>query len=178
MRYEEVRKLITGSSPDDWAVIEVEGNIYLDRLEGASSGGQRWLEAASHVYLAIYHADVDLRLAWGMTVATGLSFEGWNFPNRSIERFLVDGFWRGSFVTRWPVLSVDGDRCYLPYPLPSVAAGQAAGAHHFVVGSRVKASEVALARLLQQLAGREDREFDSYLRRTGAVIVPDAEVDS
>jgi hypothetical protein len=173
MRYEEVRRLITGSSPDDWAVIDVAGNIYLDRFEGVSSGGQQWLEAAGHVYLALYQPDVDLRLAWGMTHTTGLAFEGWNFPNRSIERFLVDGFWRDSFVTRWPVLSVDGDRCYLPYPLPAVAAGGAAAGHHFVVGSRVKASEVALARLLQQLAGREDLEFDTYLRQTGAVVVPD-----
>jgi hypothetical protein len=173
MRYDEVRKLITGSSPDDWDVIEVEGNVYLDRFEGVRSGARRWLEAESHVSLALYKADIGLRLAWGMTHTTGLAFEGWNFPDRSIERLLVDGFWRGSFVTRWPVLSVDGDRCYLPYPLPAVAAGGAAAGHHFVVGSRVKASEVALARLLQQLAGREDREFDTYLRQTGAVIVPD-----
>ena len=173
MRYQEVRKLITGSSPDDWGVINVEGNIFLDRLEGVRSGGQQWLEAESHVYLALYQPDADLRLAWGMTHSTGLAFEGWDFPNRSIERFLVDGFWRGSFVTRWPMLSVDGDRCYLPYPLPAVAAGRAAAGHHFVVGSRVKASEVALARLLQQLVGREDREFDTYLRQTGAIVVPD-----
>jgi hypothetical protein len=71
------------------------------------------------------------------------------------------------------VLSVDGDRCYLPYPLPAVAADAAAGGHHFVVGSRVRASEVALARLLQQLVGREDQEFDTYLRQTGAAVIPD-----
>ena len=175
MRYDEVRKLITGSSPDDWAVIEGEGNIYLHQLEEVSSGGQRWLEAESHAHLALYKDDIDLRLAWGMTHTTGLAFEGWDFPDRSINRLLVDGFWRGSFVTRWPVLTVDGDRCYLPYPLPAVAAAGAAAGQHFVTGSRVKASEVALARLLQQLAGREDREFDVYLRRTGAVIVPDQE---
>ncbi len=116
MRYDEVRKLITGSSPADWEVIEVEGNVYLDRFEGVSTGGGRSLKAESHIYMAIYKADIDLRLAWGMTEATGLSFEGWNFPHRSIERQLVDGFWRGAFVTRWPVLEVDDGRCYLPYP--------------------------------------------------------------
>ena len=175
MRYDEVRKLITGSSPDDWAVIEVEGNVYLDRFEGVSSGGDwRSLKAESHIYLAIYRADVDLRLAWGMTEATGLAFEGWNFPHRSIERQLVDGFWRGAFVTRWPVLEVDEGSCYLPYPRPAVAP-DGAPQGHFVVGSQVRASEVALARLLQQLTGREDREFDQYLRQTGAVSVPDDE---
>ena len=80
MRYEEVRKLITGSSPEDWEVIEVEGNVYLDRFEGVTSGGRPLLKAESHIYLAIYRADIDLRLAWGMTEATGLTFEGWDFP--------------------------------------------------------------------------------------------------
>lgn len=176
MRYEEVRKLITGSSSADWEVIEVEGNVYLDRFEGVTAGDWRSLKAESHVYLAIYRADIDLRLAWGMTEATGLTFEGWNFPHRSIARQLVDGFWRGAFVTRWPVLEVDEGRCYLPYPRPAVAAEGRPPQGHFVVGSTVHASEVALARLLQQLAGREDREFDQYLRQTGAVEVPDEEL--
>jgi hypothetical protein len=176
MRYEEVRKLITGSSPEDWEVIEVEGNVYLDRFEGVTSGGRPLLKAESHIYLAIYRADIDLRLAWGMTEATGLTFEGWDFPHRSIERQLVDGFWRGAFVTRWPVLEVDEGRCYLPYPRPAVAADGRPPEGHFVVGSRVRASEVALARLLQELAGREDREFDQYLRQTGAVEVPDEQL--
>ncbi len=175
MRYDEVRKLITSSSADDWEVIEVEGNVYLDRFEGVGSGDWRSLKAESHVYLAIFRADVDLRLAWGMTEATGLSFEGWKFPHRSIDRQLVDGFWRGAFVTRWPVLEIDEGRCYLPYPHPAVADASASPGH-FVVGSRVRASEVALARLLQQLTGREDREFDQYLRQTGAVEVPDEEL--
>jgi len=47
--------------------IEVEGNVYLDRFEGVSTGGGRSLKAESHIYLAIFRADVDLRLAWGMT---------------------------------------------------------------------------------------------------------------
>ena len=177
MRYEEVRKLITTSTPADWEVIEVEGNVYLDRFEGVSSGGSRSLKAESHTFLAIYRADIDLRLAWGMTEATGLTFEGegWKIPHRTIDRQLVDGFWRGAFVTRWPVLEVDDGRCYLPYPHPAVAADGTATPGHFVVGSRVKASEVALARLLHQLTGREDREFDQYLRQTGAAQVPDEE---
>jgi hypothetical protein len=175
MRYDEVRKLITGSAPDDWEVIEVEGNVYLDRFEGVTTGGGRSLKAESHIYMAIYKADIDLRLAWGMTEATGLSFEGWNFPHRSIERQLVDGFWRGAFVTRWPVLEVDDGRCYLPYPRPAVAAGsQPPG--HFVTGYQVRSSEVALARLLQSLTDREDREFEVYLRQTKAVEVPDEEI--
>jgi hypothetical protein len=70
------------------------------------------------------------------------------------------------------VLEVDEGSCYLPYPRPAVAP-DGAPQGHFVVGSQVRACEVALARLLQQLTGREDREFDQYLRQTGAVSVPD-----
>jgi hypothetical protein len=173
VRYDEIRKLITGSSPDDWALIEVTGNVYLDRLEQVSSGDRSWLEAESHVSLALYKADIGLRLAWGMTHTTGLAFEGWDFPDRSIDREYLDGFWRGALVTRWPVLAVDGHRCYLPSPELAVFETGSASADPEVAGSTVKASRVALARLLQGLLGRGDREFDSYLRRTNAVEVAD-----
>lgn len=173
MRYDEIRKLITGSSPDDWALVEVTGNVYLDRLEQVSSGDRSWLEVESHAYLAVCKDDVDLRLAWGMTADTGLTFEGWDFPDRSIDREYVDGFWRGALVTRWPVLAVDGHRCYLPSPELAVFETGSARADLEVAGSTVKASRVAVARLLQGLLGRGDREFDSYLRRTNAVEVAD-----
>lgn len=153
MRYDEIRKLITGSSPDDWALVEVTGNVYLDRVEAGVSGGNRWLDVDSHTYLAVYKDQVDLRLAWGMTADKELTFDGWDFADRSIDRQFVDGFWCGALVTRWPVLSVDGYRCYLPSPQLSVVETGAAFQDHEVVGSTVKASEVALARLLQGLWG-------------------------
>lgn len=173
MRYDEVTNLITGSSPDDWALIEIVGDVYLDRLEQASSGDRNWLEVESHGYLAVYRADVDLRLAWGMTKDTGLTFEGWDFPDRSIDRQYVDGFWRGALVARWPVLSVDGGRCYLPSPYLSAVETGARPQDLEIVGTTVKASETALARLLQRVLGRDDRDFDSYLQRTNAVEIAD-----
>jgi hypothetical protein len=71
---------------------------------------------------------------------------------------LVDGFWRGALVTRWPVLRVDGGKCYLLSPVPSVMATGASD--HEVAGYTMKASEVAVARLLQQLAGHGGLAFD------------------
>lgn len=91
-----------------------------ERFEAGVSGGSRWLDVESHTYLAVYKDEVDLRLAWGMTADKELTFDGWDFPDRSIERQHVDGFWRGSLITRWPVLSVDGYRCFLPSPYQSV----------------------------------------------------------
>lgn len=172
MRYDEIRKLIIGSSPDDWAVVESGGEVYLDRFEEHVFGGESRLSVAGHNRLAVYKDDVDLRLAWGMTVETGLKFRGWEFG--AIERQRVDGFWRSALVTRWPVLRVDGGRCYLPSPQPAVVSAGTGRRDHIVTGWTVGESGVALARLLQLLVrpgGGTD--FDSYLRESGAVIVSD-----
>lgn len=173
MRYDEIRKMIIDSSADDWALIGVTGNIYLDRFEAGVSGGSRWLDVESHTYLAVYKDEVDLRIAWGMKAETELTFDGWDFADRSIERQYVDGFWRGALVIRWPVLAVDGHRCYLPSPYLRVVETGALPQDREIVGTTVTASEVALARLLQRLLGRDDREFDSYLQRTNAVEAAD-----
>ena len=60
-------------------------------------------------------------------MADGLAFDDWVYADQSrrgIVRQLVDGFWRGALVTRWPVLLVDGGKCYLPDPRASVMAGR------------------------------------------------------
>jgi len=173
MRYDEIRKMITGSSRDDWAIVSVEGGAYLDRFEEVVSGDRSHLELESHVYLAVYRPDVDLRLAWGMKQDTGLTFLDWDFPDRSINRLVVDAFWRGALVGRWSVLSVDGGRCCLPDPYLAVAeAGPAPGGLE-VIGSTVGESRVALARLLHRIRGQDDAEFDRYLQGTGVVVVRD-----
>lgn len=169
--------MITGSSPDDWAVVSAGGGAYLDRFEEIGSGGQSHLELESHVYLAVYRPDVDLRLAWGMRQDTELTFPDWDFPDRSISRLLVDAFWRGALVARWSVLLVDGARCYMPDPSLAVAEVGPAQADIEVIGSTVSESRVALARLLQRIQGRDDAELESYLRRSNVVIVPDDGLD-
>ena len=115
MRYDELKQMITGSSARDWIILE-DGPLYLDRLRQASVGDRHWTETDSHLYLAVYRADVSLRLAWGMELADGLSFDGWEWPDRAISRFTVDGFWQGALAARWTLLLVDGGRCYLPDP--------------------------------------------------------------
>jgi hypothetical protein len=173
VRYDEIRKMIISSSPDDWALIEVTGDVYLERFEVRGTGDETSLDVEGHTYLAVYKDDVDLRLAWGMRSETGLTFEGWDFPDRSIDREYVDGFWRGALVIRWPVLAVDGHRCYLPSPQLSVFRTESESRDDEVAGTTVKASDVGLARLLHRLVGRDDREFDANLRLANAVEVPD-----
>lgn len=164
MRYDEIRKLIISSSANDWAVI-VEGSVYPGHPEEVISG-----ETEGHTYLAVYKADVNLRLAWGMTVGavgtdTHLAFETRDFADLSIERQLVDGFWRGALVTRWSVLSADSHRCYLPFPELLITQVDES--------FTVKRSEVALARLLNRLAGRDETDFGIMLEHARVAIVPD-----
>jgi hypothetical protein len=173
VRYDEIRKTITASSLSDWAVIAADGLTFLARFRAVSSRREHWLETDSHICLAVYRADIDLRLAWGLTTGEGLEFDGFNFADLSITRQAVDGFWRGALVTRWHVLSVDGHRCYLPDPHPAHA-----GTGHGIRDSKAvrwtaKESEVALARLLQAMVHEAGRDFDSYLEQTGIVEVPD-----
>ncbi len=161
MQYDEIMKTIITSSSEDWATVSAEGATFLDRLGEARSADQRWVEVASHTSLVVYKADIDLRLAWGLPNGDHLAYEGWTFPDPRIDRIFVDAFWRGALVARWPVLMVDGYRCYLPEPEWKAS------------GWTVKASETALARLVQHLSHSPGWDFDEYLKRTGAIEVPD-----
>lgn len=173
MRYDQITQMITGSSPKDWEVIG-GGPLYLDRIGEVISGeGQHWLAVDTHDYLAVYKADVSLRLAWGLTLNRGLSFEGWTWPDPQTYRLAVDTFWQGSLVARWAVLLVDGARCYLPDPDRAYAKTDESLKGYQGFGWTAKASEIALARLLDGISHGTASEFDSYLGRAGIIEVPE-----
>ncbi len=119
---------------------------------------------------------MNLRLAWGMEIDRDLSFEGWNFPDRTIRQFLADAFWQGAFVDRWTVLHVDGGRCYMPYPnrfgvdtVESVVEGHDEG-----VAWTARASHVALARLLNDIVRRpEPGMLERHMEQADVIEVPD-----
>ena len=171
VRYDEITQMVTGSSPDDWEVLG-EGPNYLDKFAQVTSEGQHYLELDWHTYLAVYKPDVSLRLAWGMTVDDRLTFEDWHFPDRSGYRVLVDAFWQGALVARWTVLLVDGGRSYLPDADRGYVKTGESITDYETVGWTAKASEIALARLLDRIA-RSMSEFDRYLEQAGIVEVPD-----
>ncbi len=169
MRYDEVTSMITTSSTSNWEILQ-SGPHYLDSFGEVSSSGQHWIEVGYHDYLAVYKADVTLRMAWGMGMEDNLTFEGWIWPDRSISRFLVDGFLQGALVARWGLLSVDGGRCYLPSPnqeYEEESPGQYRG-----LGWTAPTSHVALARLINNLVNRPEGEFDRYLQQTGLTETP------
>lgn len=162
MQYDALKKMVTGSSAGDWAMLG-EGPLYLDRFTELTSEGQHWLEVGGHHYLAVYRTDVNLRLAWGLELEDRLEFEGWTWPDSSISRFAVDAFWQGALVTRWTLLLVDGARSYLPDPQRGSDG----------TGWTAKADEVGLARLLQELVRRPEGQFNRYMEGAGIVIAPD-----
>ena len=53
MRHDEITRTITASSPGDCAVL-LDGPFFRDRFGEVIEGGQHWLEADSHDYLAVY----------------------------------------------------------------------------------------------------------------------------
>lgn len=172
MRYDEIARLVTGSSADDWAVLPA-GPLYLDQLGEVSSGDRHWIEVGSHHTLAVYRPDVSLRLAWGLAFEGDLTFEEMTWPDRTINRHLADAFWQGSLVSRWHYLVVDGGRCYLPDPEREYVQTGESPLDVAAGPLTAKTSEFALARLLNSLAGREDREVSRYLERSGIAEVPD-----
>jgi hypothetical protein len=177
MRNDQVRDMITASSPDDWELLSMDALTPRHRAWEVFSRGQRRLEVNSRPhshYLAAYKADVDLRLAWSMKVGEDLTYEGLDFPNPGITREVADGFWRGAVVARWFVLAVDGHRCYLPEPQRAhVETGEPirdAGTIRWTA----PASHIRLARLLQRLShpSEPSQEFEHHLRRAGIAETP------
>jgi hypothetical protein len=172
MQHDEIKRMITGSSPGDWVLLG-EGPLFIDGLTEVSAGDRHWLEVDRHNYLAVYKPDVDLRLAWGLTLDTGLSYDGWVFPDPAIDRLLVDGFWQGSLVARWTLVSVDGHRCYLPDPERAYVKTGDSPRDYETVGWTATKTDIALARLLNELVQRPAGEFERYMSQSGIVEISD-----
>ena len=171
MKYDEIGRLVTASSAEDWAVLP-GGPLYLDQLGEVSSGDRHWVEVGSHHTLAVYRPDVSLRLAWGLALGDKLTFEGMIWPDRTITRHVADAFWEGSLVSRWHYLVVDGGRCYLPDPDRGLLRTGGSADDYETGPWTATASEVALARLLNALTPRVN-EFSRYLEQSGIVEIPD-----
>jgi hypothetical protein len=151
----------------------VLGPLYLDELGQVSSGDRHWIEVHHHHSIAVYRPDVSLRLAWGLKRDEHQDIDGWTWPDRSITRHLADAFWQGSLVARWTYLVVDGGRCYLPDPQREYTQVGESPLDVEAGPWQVKASEIALTRVLNELAQRPAGEFDRYLRQSGAIEIAD-----
>jgi hypothetical protein len=172
MRHADLCALITGSTTDQWTVLR-NGPLFLDSFDHVSGQGGTWLEVEGPTSLAVWRDDVDLRLAWGMTMDTKLNFgDRWVWPDLQIDRVLVDALWRGALVARWTVLLVDGSRCYLPEPDRAYVRTGEGLMDQQEFASTMLDSEIRLARLLHSLGGGSVDEFEQYLAQSQAVEVP------
>jgi hypothetical protein len=168
--------MITGSEPDNWHVLDVgSGPLYLNRFGEVSDAEHHWLEVDPHYYLAVYKPDVGLRIAWGITIGekweAGAADEPWIWPDRSMYRFAVDAFWQGALVARWTLIGVDGGHCYLPDAGRVWVQADDSYQSILTVGWTAKSSEIALARLVDNLTGH--REFDRFFKQARIAEVPD-----
>jgi hypothetical protein len=175
MRNDQVRGVITASSPADWELLSYDGLTFRHRAWEVFSHDQHRLEVNGHpYYMAGYKADVDLRLGWGLKVGEDLTYEGLDFPEPGITREIVSGFWRGALVAQWFVLAVDGHRCYLPEPERAHAGTGELIRDAGTIRWTAPASHVRLARLLQRLGhpSGPSQEFEHYLQRSGIAATP------
>lgn len=122
MKLDELRGMIVSSAKEDWHQLTCWGGggpSYLDSYT-TWSGPEGWggIEVDSHSSLAVFRADIDLRLAWGLS--RGGRDEKLHFPwqgrfaDSKVTACFVDVLWRGSLVDRDEYLVVDGGRAYLP----------------------------------------------------------------
>lgn len=154
MRLDELQTLIASSRPAEWRRIKLSGPTYRDRFGAWSSpaDGTSGIDHDSHVEVAVYRADIDLTVAYGMPESQHehkLKFE-WseNFPDSEIREIsIADFFWRGSLVDRVNYVYIDGGRGIVPL-----------GSGH--QGLRITQYGLAVARLLSGIA--EYDEFDRY----------------
>jgi hypothetical protein len=158
----ELRQRITGSVAENWHVIPQDGPTYRDRFAVTMGPMATHMEADTHLYVAVFEADVDLTLAWGMEFDFAWidgrqrdtrKFDWANaFPDESVSVSIADVFWRGSLIDRIHYVLVDGARGLLPW----------AREYDELKTSRY---EYDFARLLNDLSGH--REFDHYFETAG-----------
>jgi hypothetical protein len=175
MKLDDIRQMITGSSAADWQQISGT-HLFIYALGEVISPDEHWVSVDYHHSLAVFKEDVNLRLAYGLEQDRDLQFDEARFPYQRVSRSLADAFWQGALVARWTYLVVDGGRCYLP-EVEAIHDGQDEHPDEYdkweFRGWAARESDVAMARLLNDLTGRaEDDVFERYLSQAGITEIP------
>ena len=150
MRLEDIRQCVLESSFGDWAKL-MDGEVFLrfQRLKIESSAdtlGSR-LDQDGHHASAVYRADVDLSLNYGLTFGSGESHFDWDiWPGHDARMFYVDVLWRGVPVERHVLVFVHEARAILPLPTPEMNTASIAAYH-------VTTAQRDLARLVHGIEG-------------------------
>ncbi|GAA1781628.1 hypothetical protein [Agromyces lapidis] len=174
MKLQELRDIITNTTPADWELV-THGPYYHDAFSTVSGGGGglRIEEARSHGSKVVLRDDIDISIEWGFTWDDardrGELWWPWakSFPDPNAYTFWVDIFYRGALVDRNTLVSVDGGRAYLPVADAVRIDGgspmepaESTDAYDFYVDEW----DYGLARTVD---GFGHNEFDSYFARAG-----------
>jgi hypothetical protein len=125
-----------------------------------------WATSESHGDRATYRLDVALELAWGR-VANDEFVEEWTsrFPDTRASSFYAEATYGGTLVLQELLVHVDGDRYMLPLPRihkPDPGSNE--------IEWRVDRRRLAVARLLDGLAGSAGYDLDSSIRQAGFIL--------
>lgn len=123
MKLEELIKTILNSEKDQWNMISCwgygSGPSYKNKFEffNVYNGQENVLWVDSHSNICIFKEDIDITMAFGITLNEDFIAEWANqFDDPRAYSKIIDIFYRGVLVFRETYLVVDGGRCELPIP--------------------------------------------------------------
>ena len=123
MTFDDYFSLILDSEPKDWEHTGCWGSgsgpSYKNMFTMWGSGGNKRtnIDIESHSAIATFKKDLNISLAWGITVNDDFQ-EDWANSNADpkASSHLIDFFFGSTLVTRQYYVSVDGGRAMLPIP--------------------------------------------------------------
>ncbi len=117
MELEQILQLIFASELGGWHILDE--NI-VRTWESGHQDGYPFSRPIMHNNSAVYRQDIDIKLAWG-AVETEEFNEPWHqaFPDHAASSVWVDLLYRGSRVSSWMFVIVDGGRYLVRLPTPN-----------------------------------------------------------
>ena len=141
MQLSEILGIVAGSSVRDWEHVS--------------------FAPGTHSNLAVYEPDVDITIAWGAEHRRWVKEA--SFPDESASAFDVDVRYRGTIVTSWIYVSLDGGRHCVPLPGPELGDSSES-----LVGHSLSQNQMAYGELIYALAGHGDSSgFKSACEKCG-----------
>lgn len=157
MTLDELLSTCASSEQADWNVITCwgagMGPAYLDEFIPMESQGEYQLRHNAHSMRASYKPDISIGIGWGLSPGDAFPDSQdeperkWStsFPDTSVGISFLDLLYCGALVHRERFATVDGGRCYLPWPSHDLTVTQVS--HDLI-------------RMLDQL--EKQSEFDRY----------------
>ena len=163
MNYDKFIDIIKNSNVEEWNVIGCwgygAGPSYKSKFEFYEmwDGKQSVLKEESHSMYAVYKPDINISLAFGLTVNENFK-EKWanSFPDPQASSQFVDLFYANTLVERIVYVVVDGGRAKLPLPIS-------------IKNLKVNPNEYYIIRLIDNMESAKDN-FEKYFKQAGLIL--------